>query len=68
MQRITVSVTPEVYEELRRQAKQLRRSVSGQAGFLLEAQVLAQEPPREPDPPPVPEIGRCDQPAPVAVP
>lgn len=68
MQRITVSVTPEVYEKLRRQAKQLRRSVSGQAGFLLEAQVQAQVPQPEPDPPRGLETDRCDQPAPVTVP
>jgi hypothetical protein len=68
MQRITVTLTPEVYERLRRQAKTQRRSISAQAGFLLEAEVLVRESLLESGPPPSQEIARCDRPAPVAVP
>lgn len=57
MQRITVALTPEAYDNLKRRARRERRSVSAQAGLLLEAQVLAQPPAPPPalDPPPQPE-------------
>lgn len=57
MQRITVALTPEAYDNLKRRARKERRSVSAQAGLLLESQVLAQPPapPPAPDRPPQPE-------------